>query len=542
MRTEFDYSSVIRVSLDTSKLDDAQARRLATAYGYFDDSLAEIGQWVFRSREVGNFTYDLGLLSREHLIGTVAAATETPAADIERYIDELYADTELQEAVVERAAGNNFFDIHDATCLFGRRIGWYAAVRALKPKIVVETGVDKGLGSITLCAALLRNAAEGHPGRYFGTDLVPAGYLLHGKYEEIATILRGDSIESLKKFLEPIDFFINDSDHSADYEYREYRVIESKLADGAIVLGDNAHCSQSLYRWSREQGREFLFYREMPLNHWYVGAGIGFSFVRKNAGDASRIPSSGTKQANAGVSTASPDRVATQPAKKPRSIFFNWPEARPDMKPFRWILDGGGRRLLSEIVNRNDLRTLLEVGVFLGGGSLDLLDACPKLEIYGLDPYENPYPDYQSIAHYFLAHRAMYGAAIDLQGMTEDQFLSQMSRRDAQLPAVISNLWDYRDRFHLVRGRSPDALRTLHAEGVQPDIVFLDADKSGAELPLISELWPQCIISGDDWTWQSQQGVNPLHAAVRRHGESHDMSLVVKDAVWVLEPIDRQLV
>ena len=93
----------------------------------------------------------------------------------------------------------------------------------------METGVDKGLGSCVLSAALLRNHAEGHPGRYLGTDINPqAGWLFQGPYRKAGQILYGDSIESLQCLEGPIDLFINDSDHSAEYEEREYACITSK--------------------------------------------------------------------------------------------------------------------------------------------------------------------------------------------------------------------------------------------------------------------------------------------------------------------------
>ena len=67
-----------------------------------------------------------------------------------------------------------------------------------------------------------------------------------------------------------IGLFINDSDHSADYEYREYRIIEPLLGPDSVVPGDNAHAT--------ETGLNFLFFNEEPLNHWYPGAGIGIAF------------------------------------------------------------------------------------------------------------------------------------------------------------------------------------------------------------------------------------------------------------------------
>jgi predicted O-methyltransferase YrrM len=162
---------------------------------------------------------------------------------------------------------------------FGRRVGWYALVRALKPRVVVETGIEKGLGAMVLCAALQRNAEQGHPGRYYGTDIDPsAGMLLCEPYSSIGKILYGDSIESLQALAPPIDLFINDSDHSAEYEAREYRTIAPKLSERAIIVGDNAHVTDELLKFSRENGRHFLFFREEPANHWYLGAGIGLSF------------------------------------------------------------------------------------------------------------------------------------------------------------------------------------------------------------------------------------------------------------------------
>lgn len=169
----------------------------------------------------------------------------------------------------------------DAEARYGRRIGWYAIVRALKPRVVVETGVDKGLGSCVLTAAILRNRVEGHPGEYFGTDIdVDAGYLLDDRYATAGRIriLYGDSIESLARLDKDIDLFINDSHHSADYEAREYAIVAKHLSPGAILLGDNAHVSPALPEFARQSGRRFLFFHEQPADHWYPGAGIGAAY------------------------------------------------------------------------------------------------------------------------------------------------------------------------------------------------------------------------------------------------------------------------
>ena len=172
----------------------------------------------------------------------------------------------------------------DRDIQYGRRLGWYAIIRAVKPRVVVETGVDKGLGACVLAAALLRNAQEGQQGYYYGTDINPAaGYLLGGPYARAGRILYGDSIESLERLEETIDVFINDSDHSAAYEAAEYRTVQPKLSKTALLIGDNAHTTDKLLEFALETGRTFLFFKEQPAGHWYPGAGIGVAFRRADA-------------------------------------------------------------------------------------------------------------------------------------------------------------------------------------------------------------------------------------------------------------------
>ncbi len=131
-----------------------------------------------------------------------------------------------------------------------------------------------------LCAALMRNEAEGCTGQYFGTDINPdAGFLLAEPYNSVGRILYGDSIQSLQS-IPSIDLFVNDSDHSAQYERREYETIAPKLSNRGLILGDNCHCNDVLADFSAMRGRQFVFFREEPRDHWYPGGGIGISFVR----------------------------------------------------------------------------------------------------------------------------------------------------------------------------------------------------------------------------------------------------------------------
>lgn len=247
--------------------------------GYLYPSLREGVRWLWRSRETTNFTYDLTGKNRDYLCSMLAVATGIPACEFASYMAELESDDRLHDHVTKTTSASALAYKADPQARFHKRLGWYALVRALKPRIVVETGVDKGLGAVVLCAALLRNRREGHTGRYFGTDLNPeAGYLLCGEYREVGEILYGDSLQSLRSMREPIDLFINDSDHSGAYEAAEYEAVLPLLAQAGIILGDNAHVTSELHDFSTRHGRSFLFWKEEPAGHWYPGAGIGLSF------------------------------------------------------------------------------------------------------------------------------------------------------------------------------------------------------------------------------------------------------------------------
>lgn len=257
-------------------------RRIINATKYYNYRYRQIIKWGFSSRENTNFTYTLTPANIYYLAKTISVVVGVDYLKILDYINEIETDSVLKQNISEATKKSTLNKEADLEVHFGRRIGWYAFARALKPKIIIETGVDKGLGSVVLCAALLKNKEEGFEGRYYGTDIIhSAGYLLSDKYKEVGEILYGDSIQILSQFEKPIDLFINDSDHSSEYEYQEYLTIKSKISEKAVILGDNAHSTDKLALFSSETNRDFLFFNEVPLHHWYPGAGIGISFIKK---------------------------------------------------------------------------------------------------------------------------------------------------------------------------------------------------------------------------------------------------------------------
>jgi hypothetical protein len=177
---------------------------------------------------------------------------------------------------------NDYRHIADRQVRLGRRIGWYAFARALKPKVVIETGVDKGLGSCLLTAALIKNGEEGYQGSYYGTDINPkTGYLLSGEYADFGKILYGVSLQSLSDLSSPIDLFIDDSDHSSEYEANECETIANKLSDNAVVLGDKSHSTDKLLQFPINLARNFFSSKRNPLITGIQGRVLVFPLSEK---------------------------------------------------------------------------------------------------------------------------------------------------------------------------------------------------------------------------------------------------------------------
>jgi predicted O-methyltransferase YrrM len=237
-------------------------------------------RWLFTSREHHNYTYELTQLSREHLAWFVSITCAVPVATVRGYFAELDNDDALRDHITSATAGSARRGLADKQVRYARRIGWYAIVRAKRPAHVVETGVDKGLGTCVIAAALLRNTAEGSPGTVTSLDINPeAGYLARvAPWSEVVELVIGDSIASITALDRKVDMFLHDSNHHAAHERREFRAVEAKLAPGGLLLTDNVTVTNVLAEHAERTGRKFLAYRETPAKHWYAGDGIGLAW------------------------------------------------------------------------------------------------------------------------------------------------------------------------------------------------------------------------------------------------------------------------
>lgn len=266
----------LRRRLATTRLAPIAAlpARLGAVARHNGHQLAASGRWLASSREHTNYTYDLEPLNLEHLAWFVADLAGSSVAEARAVIDEIRTDGELAEHLRRATEASDRRGLMDREVRLGRRVGWYALVRLLRPQHVVETGTDKGLGSCVLAAAVLRNDS----GRVTTIDINPAaGALITGRYADVVDVRIGDSLDLLAE-LDEVDFFLHDSDHSSEHEAHELSAVAARLTPDALVLSDNAHVTWELPRWAEDNGRTFSLFTERPSKHWYPGGGIGAAY------------------------------------------------------------------------------------------------------------------------------------------------------------------------------------------------------------------------------------------------------------------------
>lgn len=276
MRRLVELRRAIARALSAEHTAGRTARRMLNLWRYRGSAsrrpLAAM-RYLWSGRELTNFTYDIS--NTAELAEVVAAALGLPVAQVEALIREVVYDEEFNAGLRERLRRRG--DREDEP-RFGRRLGWYCVVRAMRPSVVVETGSHDGLGTALLARALARNAATGSPGVVLSFDMDPeSGWLVDESLKPYVERHIGDACETLPAALvgKSVGVFVHDSLHTYDHERFE---LETALAhrDAEIALiSDNSHESTALPDVCSANRLRYFFFREQPCDHFYPGAGMG---------------------------------------------------------------------------------------------------------------------------------------------------------------------------------------------------------------------------------------------------------------------------
>lgn len=261
------------VSRTRKSANRARILRKLRLLKHYGGSLADpVGRrYVLLDPELDNFTYDLD--NEQELAHVVATALACPEEEVAGYLAEAHADAVLRH-LPRRPLSQK------TTPQYARRLGWYAIARALKPDVVVETGVHSGLGSALLLRALDRNRS----GLLLSFDVDPqAGWLvpedLRGRWRMIV----GKTTDTLQGAIagRAVGMVVHDSDHSYECEHFELTTALAHAAPEIAVVSDNSHVTTALPDVLSEFGVEPHFFREQPRAHFYPGATLGVGVVRR---------------------------------------------------------------------------------------------------------------------------------------------------------------------------------------------------------------------------------------------------------------------
>jgi Methyltransferase domain len=167
--------------------------------------------------------------------------------------------TELEQTVSTRIAtfppNAPFRLVHNADFTLARLC--YVVCRALKPSVVVETGVAYGVTSTFILKALAVNE-QGH---LHSIDFPPlsrdadgfVGILIPEPLKDRWSLYRGVSkriLPTLLQRLQQVDIFVHDSLHTYKNIQRELQVVTPYLVRPAVVLADDVDGNAAFLEWT----------------------------------------------------------------------------------------------------------------------------------------------------------------------------------------------------------------------------------------------------------------------------------------------------
>lgn len=212
---------------------------------------------------IRNPRYALTAFARELTLADerfLAHITAASPAQIRSYLDEPIGTPDFAQHLREAAQQFQSLSIGSADLFAKKILNQYAAVRALAPDFIVETGVANGVSSSYLLLAIQKN---GH-GQLHSIGLADPAYLPEGKELGwfVPKWLRGawhvhvgdarEILPSVLSQLGKIRIFIHDSLHTYDHMTWEFECAYPHLSPGGLLLSDDALWNNAFSDFARK--------------------------------------------------------------------------------------------------------------------------------------------------------------------------------------------------------------------------------------------------------------------------------------------------
>jgi len=230
-------------------------------------------RFVFAVRNPG---YALKALARGFVSADerfLAAHTGSRVSEIRRFMREPVEDLAFLGHLQRSQRRLREQEIHSADPFAKKVRIQYAILRALRPQVVVETGVANGVSTAFLLHALHRNGAgtlhsiELGDARYLPAGTSPGWLVPEGSRDRWKLHL-GDAralLPSLLSELGTVDLFIHDSLHTYEHMMFEFQQAYPYLRAGGFLLADDALWNDSF--------RDFA--GKIDSGNWAILRGVG---------------------------------------------------------------------------------------------------------------------------------------------------------------------------------------------------------------------------------------------------------------------------
>jgi Methyltransferase domain len=230
-------------------------------------------QFVLASPEPDNYTYPIA--NEAELAAWAAVVARCDEAAARTLVQEPSHDVELGERLRSATAGHWLWT--KGSPPFGKRLGWYALARALRPQRVIEIGAHDGLGSMLLLRALELNERDGFPGTLVSFDVNPSAGWLVGEHPlwQLRIQSSDEGLPEVASAAAQVDMLIYDGWHTFEAEYADLRMAAEHLSPGGVLVSDDAQVTRALARLSEERGFVYSEFQEVPVEHFYPGAMLG---------------------------------------------------------------------------------------------------------------------------------------------------------------------------------------------------------------------------------------------------------------------------
>jgi len=211
---------------------------------------------------IKNPRYALRAMLRELIFADekfIARITASSPQQIRRYLDEPITTPAFAEHIHGATEQLRALSIGSADLFAKKILNQYAAVRALAPECIVETGIANGVSSSYLLLALQKNGrgclhSVGLPDPAFLPAGKDPGWLVPQWLRDPWQVHLGDAREILPRLLAEIGnigIFIHDSLHTYDHMTWEFETAYPHLQSGGLLFSDDALWNDSFNDFAR---------------------------------------------------------------------------------------------------------------------------------------------------------------------------------------------------------------------------------------------------------------------------------------------------